>query len=234
MGGFLVKIRANWLVGAALAAGAAGFAPRALGGPINSFDRGYYRNDGVHTAINHTYLTGNSGGGRYRGWFAFALPELEGEHVVGATLRMLAATVSGGPQTVTLFDVGADLGDLTTGHSAGGSGQEIFDDLGTGAVFGSRAFTGAESNQFVEYTINAAGIAAINSSLGGSLAIGARNSAEGSTNRFVYGSSGSSNAADGNVQLILDVAPVVPLPTAAGLGAAGLLALGGRRRRNRF
>lgn len=201
---------------------------------INTYDRGYYRGDGFHGPAIHTYLTGNSNGQLYRGWFAFDLAQYDGQNVVGATLRTFVATMSGGPQTVTLFDIETDIGDLTSAAAPGGT---VFEDLGTGTDFGSRAFTNADANQYVEYTLNAAGITAINDALGGNFALGARNSAEGSLNRFVYGSSGTANPAEGRVQLILefgDVSQVIPLPSAAALGAAGLLAIGCRRRRSAF
>lgn len=200
---------------------------------INTFDRGWYRLDGVHNPVNDNYGAGKSNTSIVRNWFAFNLPTAPaGQQVVSASLLTYTASVSGGSQTITLYDVGTSITTLTAAHAAGAAGQAIYGDLGSGTSYGSRVFAGTETNQTVSYTINASGLAAINAALGGQFAIAGQNSGESSAfNTYVYLLSNTGNPSDGRTQLLLEFDSVIPLPSAAGLGAVGLLHLGCRRRR---
>ncbi len=172
--GFNLKIR-SVLAGVALAVAAVssasaadtaifGFTPagvqtmniNGLNSNINAFTHGWFIQTGEHDANNNNYAVGDFGGNTYRNYFYF-------DSLTGVTSAE--------------FDIGADpSGFLFGGHSsvtwtlydlnaAINTNQDymdtsIFDDLGTGVVYGSVTLTAPTSNVVVD--LNSAGIAALN------------------------------------------------------------------------
>lgn len=198
---------------------------------INTFDRGAYRNVFDARQLGFGYNAGaNFSTSPFRSYFAFDLPNAPaGKEAVSATLRTFAGGVRAfnDPGSVGIYGWGGSIAAL-------GNGTADFNDFGTGDVFASRTFTTSDSNTFVEFSLNAAGLAAINSSLGSQFAMTAR-TPETDITFYAFFSTNSTNStpADGWVQLDItwESAAVIPLPTSAALGGLGLLIVGVRRRR---
>ena len=141
---------------------------------------GWYKSTGVHVP-NGNYLTGFSEGVFYRGFFAADVGAVAG-HVLSATLHVYSYNVYG-TGTVSLFDVTTNWGTLLNYQP---NRTDVYDDLGTGTGYGSA--TALAANTYVDFSLNAAAIAAINAS-SGQFAIGA------SISNFGYVFSGSSENA---------------------------------------
>lgn len=214
-------------IGVLVACAAAG-AACAADVTVNSFSRGWYDQNNNFQHWNDQYIVGGMNGTSYRDFFAFNIPNAPaGQEAVAVTLRTWTAGVTAA-QTGTIHDVDASISDLVHGIAA-------FGDLGTGSAFASLAFNGTESGTFVEFNLNAAGIAAVNAELGRWLALSRRSTGENDSNTYAYGGNDSFNFPnDGLTQLDITWGPssVIPLPTSAAMAGVGLLALGARRRRD--
>lgn len=197
-------------------------------------DSGFYNDTGAHAPANENYLTG-----RFntvdRGFWVFDLSGVSGT-VTAATLNLynpdvsdtLKGYVSPDPtETLAIFDVTTSMASLTTG---GVGLLGTFEDLGTGVEFGSVVVSAADNGQVVSIVLNAAGVAAINASLGGSIAFGGALTTLGAgpDNEYVFGFSATSFAG-GDVRR-LDLT-VVPEPTTLSLLALAVVPLMRRRRR---
>jgi hypothetical protein len=160
-------------------------------------DAGWYQLDGTHLASNTNYVVraGLCDPECQRNFFVF---DLSGEKapVEGATLRVFNPSgvgspgyfcsdgncdPSGGIDTYTLFDVSTPADVLTSSHAPPAfdpgarsllEGMSIYADLGTGVVYGSTLVSASTEGTFVEIVLNEEGVAALNASLGGSLAVG--------------------------------------------------------------
>ena len=148
-----------------------------IGAPVQS---GWFDNAGSHTAGNSNYLTAlapDIGFPETRSFFTFDV----GAGVTSASVSIGNApgngfySSTGAPITLTLYDVNSVI-DTNLNYSGNTS---IFNDLGTGTVFGSVTVFGPTSAVVVNF--NAAGIAAINAAgatgssftFGGSISTGA-------------------------------------------------------------
>jgi len=131
-----------------------------IGAPMQS---GWFRDDGLHSGGNTNYLTAlapDYGYAESRSFFTFDV----GNGVTSASVSIgndptsgfLSST--GAPITLTLFDVSSAI-DTNLSYS-GAPGIAIFNDLGTGTIYGSVTVFGPTSAVVVSF--NAAGIAAIN------------------------------------------------------------------------
>ncbi len=160
-----------------------------------------------------------SGPAEFRDFFTFAIPQLDGP-VLSAVLTLSTAgvdTADSPSMTYQITSIPAVFG---------------FNDLGTGTVYGSRVYTGADganspsmpqgTNQSI--TLNAAGIAAIVSNT--TFGIGGRITTLGSnpTGEFIFDSSGTGVCPACIVEL--EITTAVPEPEMYGLLAAGLAAHG--------
>jgi len=165
-----------------------------------------------------------SGPAEFRDFFTFAIPQLDGP-VLSAVLILSTAgvdTADSPSMTYQITSIPAVFG---------------FNDLGTGTVYGSRVYTGADgandpsmpqgTNQSI--TLNAAGIAAIVSNT--TFGIGGRITTLGTnpTGEFIFDSSGTGVCPACIVEL--EITTAVPEPGMCGLLAAGLAALWVIRRR---
>lgn len=140
------------------------------GAPINSADSGWYDSTGVHDPNNTNYIAGlcsDCGGPVFRNFFVFNIPTAA---IVTATLNLNTFTYdSTNPfETYTLFDITTDLNTLLGGTG----GIAAYNDLGSGTVYGTRDYTAPDANQFRSITLNAAAIAALQASAGGTFALG--------------------------------------------------------------
>lgn len=205
--------RPVWLVLAApllvltVLSGAAPPAGATTTATLNATGRGWYSQAGYHDAGNSNYVAGtntNPPYDQYRDFFVFDLSGVTGATISSATLRAPNPNAARGTGTYALHAVSTAISSLTASQAAGATGEAIYADLGDGTVYGS--FDVTTTNQTtnpVDVTINAAGLAALNSSEGGSIAFGGDYPGGG----VVF--SGSDSAT--NIpQLILEVSSTVP------------------------
>jgi hypothetical protein len=179
---------------------------------LNAVDSGWYSAAGDHFASNPNYIAGLCGATPdpcdnlvdqvYNDFFVFDLGKEP--NVTSAVLRVWNPStgyISSSPSELyKLYDVATNVSDLML-DASGETG--IFDDLGSGTLFGSRVVSAGDEGAFVEITLNADAIDALNHARG--------NWAIGGT---------------------LDLGEPVPEPTTLLLLGSGLIA-GGRLRRRR-
>ena len=168
---------------------------------IAATDTGWYDNSGYHIPTNTNYIVGDSGS-KYRNWMTFNLSTFT-TPVTSAKLQIKAYQYSSADpsETYELRDVTTPVSTLT----AGGSGlTSIYNDLGGGTIYGSRRFTGADSNQTVTIDLNSALVSAINAKSGQSFALGGQiTTLDGIDNsEYIFGFSNSLSP-NTDVQLLL-------------------------------
>ena len=158
-----------------------------------------------------------------RGYFSFDLSSLSGS-VDAATLqiRLGGSESPDSVETLGLFDVSTDANTLST---RGVVDLGIYDDLGSGASYGTLDITvGQSRDTILQIPLSPAALADVNASLGSFFSVGATLLTLGQTqvNEFVFGNSiGRPN------QLVLNV---VPEPQTSTLLLLGLLAAAARTR----
>ena len=188
----------------------------------------------------------------FRNYFAFNLAAIT-ETITSASLTAFNPAPSGtngagyvgdGSRTYSLYDVTTSLNGLTNPFV---NGVPAYNDLGTGAVFGTATVSATNNGQFVNVTLNADGLAALNAariqnggnglfSIGGALT-----PITGSENQYLFGQTSPAfpavgNAADGNTGLTFQTGQVgsvvaTPAPPAAIVAVLGAAGLGFFRRR---
>ncbi|HEY1339918.1 MAG TPA: hypothetical protein VGF59_20540 [Bryobacteraceae bacterium] len=157
---------------------------------------------------------GLSGPAEFRNWFHFDVPALTGS-VVSAQLEINAGTYDS-PDASETFQATAIPSIFA------------FGDLGTGTVYGSRAFTAADNAQNVLIDLDAAAVAAISG--GNPFLVGGRLttlSGQTSADEALFATTGLQGL------LIITTTEDLPEPAAWMLAAAGLLALVAFRRLGR-
>ena len=142
---------------------------------LNVADSGWYSAAGDHFATNKNYIAGLCGATPdlcdnpvdqiYHDYFVFDVGREPS--VTSAVLRIFnppTGYISTNPSELyQLFDVGTSVSDLMADQT-GATG--IFDDLGSGVLFGGLVVTAADNGNFVEITLDADAIDAINRSRG--------------------------------------------------------------------
>ncbi len=203
---------------------------------IEFTDSGWYVQDGLHIATIKNYLAGRSTGNvTLHNYFVFDLAGVT-DPIVGAELRLFNPEngFTGAPRDYTLFDVSTPIPTLSASHpQRDPEGIAIFNDLGSGTVYGSRGMSEADNNTIITIDLNADALAALNAARGGQFALGGDLAGAGPGLNFVFGSTGQPT----HTRELVLLTEVVPEPSTfglAGLGALGLLgSLGVRFARRR-
>jgi hypothetical protein len=134
---------------------------------LDATSTGWYDVSGLHFAGNPNYIVGiNESLNQFRDFFVFDLTGVTGT-ITSATISIVnPLSVNPAGKTYTLHEVSTPIATLEDDQSGR---TDIFDDLGTGTVFGS---TPGTSDPLVVFSLNAAGLAALTAAEGGSFAIG--------------------------------------------------------------
>lgn len=152
--------------------------------PVLYHDCGWFTNEGNHASGNENYICGYDGDEdwTYRNFFIFDLSNLSSlgitPPITSAILRIdrYRPSPEVGIKTWELYNVTTSYISFTSSYSQGSaSGQNIFNDLGTGNLIGSVNVDRTLSlTPQVEVTLNSAGLAAINSSIGSYFILGGK------------------------------------------------------------
>lgn len=186
---------------------------------IGALDSGTYVNTGSHSSSNPNYVAGRciqcTEPGLYRNFFVFNVPQ--SGTITSATLRIDSTEVSVGG-LYTLWSIESDLQRLRDG---GVGLTDIYNDLGTGELFGETVIFANQDYVMLEIELNALAIASMNAT-GGLWAIGGNYASSG----YAFGFS-----VTGTIRELV-ITQVVPIPGALGLLLASLISLLGFRGRS--
>jgi len=211
-----------------------GGAARAATIVIDATDSGWYDDGGSHDVNNDNYLVGWRGA-EYHNYFVFDLTSIASETVVSATLRLFEPAVD----LPTIYADGYDSPDPSETYEvvqvitpaaalipSGFLATPIYDDLGDGTVFGTRAISAADNGTNVDVVLNAAAVSAIDSAVG-LFALGGHITTltRGFDSEFAFGSTSAASLR----QLVIETT-AVPEPASGALVSLGLLAIAARRR----
>jgi hypothetical protein len=207
---------------------------------VSALDSGWYDEGGLNHPDNLNYAVGYSGEPNpdARDFFVFDLGSVTGT-VIGATLRAYNPSKAEGyggdgfvstsaTETLGLFEVSTAIADLRAGVM---NPSAIYQDLGTGTLFGERTVSVADNGTFVDTVLNSNALAAINAALGNEWAIGGA-LLRGDPSAYLFAYSYQKDFVPQHIApaLILETS-AVPLPPAVLLLASGLAAFGFMRQR---
>ena len=197
---------------------------------ITAGNSGWFAANGFHNGANQNYLAGDFGS--YRNFFTFDLSGVSGT-ITGATLRLFnpADRFAVDPGTYTLYDVLTPASALGLTYAATPEGLAIFEDLGSGTVFGTLDVSSAPGGTVISINLNAAALAALNSAGNGVFAIGG--AVLGGDGR-IFADTGSGSTRELVLQTSAPAAVPEPLTLVMfGTGLAGVAALRRRARQGR-
>ncbi|QDU41480.1 PEP-CTERM motif protein [Maioricimonas rarisocia] len=206
---------------------------------LSATDSGWYRDDGFHQSTNENYIAGTEHS-IHRNFFTFDLSSVSGT-IVGATLRLENPNngyyyFPPGPDpspSYALFDVTTPVATLTAAHSAGPAGVAVYDDLGTGASYGSVSVNSSSNGTIVEISLGASAISDLNAAIGADFAIGGALPPSTGFN-YIFG---STSPGAFTKELTLETSSVSPVPEPSSLAlfsiGTAMTGLGAARRRRR-
>ena len=208
----------------------------------NSVQASWVKDSGETSDLNNNnYIAGYSIGAEaeYRNWFVFDLGDID--TVSDASLRVYINELYFGGyssddifETWAVWDVSSSVYELTNGINS----LSVFEDLGSGALFGETNIAKDDEGSFIEVELNAQALASL-SSADGLWAIGGSVTTLGdkSESQIIF----SSSLGD-QVELVVNGATVlerevfatpVPVPAAIWLFGSGVFGLIGLARRSK-
>lgn len=204
---------------------------------------GWFSNTGEHIEFNDNYAVGGGLDGYTRNnFFLFDLSGVSGS-ITSAMLRVYNPAAPASPgfpygytssdptENYAVFDVSTPFVELEAGYEIGSLvGQGIFSDLGSGQNFGMTAVSLADNGKFVEITLNASGLAALNATDGVFVVGGALTTLDGLVNKESLFASAFLHTVGPNVPQLLVSSVPEPSTTALWIAGLGLLGFAARRR----
>lgn len=179
---------------------------------VDATDTGWYDSTGHHLSGNANYVVGQISSTAFNNFFVFPVPLFDGV-ITGAKLLINSYTdISGsGANTYQLNDVTTDIGTLETG----GTGLTyIFNDLGSGTVYGNQVIPNSASGTTVTIPLNSAFLTAAMAASGGQIAVGGNiTSPLGTNDDYLFGF-GPGTGSPGDVRLELTFAPTATVNAA--------------------
>ncbi len=199
---------------------------------LNTIDRGTYRDDGYNTPVYTTIGTGRKYNYILNQYLIFDLSSVSKE-VISAEFRIVCdySYFSYDPyETYTLFDVTNSYIEVYMGY---GDNLAVYNDLGSGVVYGTVNVISNYSYETVTVTLNRDGLAALNACLGGIFMMGGSLTSIDNDDDYeiLFSYCSSKNAGDGYTQLILTT---VPEPSTLIFFSVGLWFLFHQRRRQGY
>lgn len=168
---------------------------------ISFDDRGWRTASGVHKGHQNTF-TGTISQ-EHRSFFTFDLGGVSGSQVISATLRLEVANYYG-PDPSEAFSVW-DISTPTAALQSTTTSVAVFNDMGTGATYGSFSADASSPNTVIDIPLNAAARADILGALGGDFSVGV--TCDDLTSPGTQGARFSSSSESRIHELVLEVLP---------------------------
>jgi len=136
---------------------------------VPASDSGWWSRDFFHNDNNQNYIAGHTtnGGIDYNNYLTFDLSGIN-ETIISASLNLYNYGVVGSSIDYQLFDVISPLSEVR----ATGTNAAVFNDLMTGTSYGSFIYNSSDSFHHSSILLNADGVFALNSAIGGEFGIG--------------------------------------------------------------
>lgn len=184
---------------------------------IGTSDIGWWSTSSGHIADNPNYIVGKSFSVQFRNYFTFDLTGVT-DTITSATLKLFTYVVSA-DLAYELYDVSTDPVTLDTTSAPNST---IFNDLGSGTSYGSFSVRVNQSHSDVLFTLNSAGVAAINAARGSFFSIGGDAPTAG-PNDYIFGFGISATPSNALVLTsgLTEVPEPSPLPGLLGFGIFG-------------
>jgi hypothetical protein len=203
---------------------------------VNATQSGWFSDTGQHISGNSNYEIGDTETTAVlRNFATFTLPTLNAQfNFVSATVTITNGTTSTSDpsETATFFDVSTSPATLSSGFSSGSStGQAVYNDLGTGATYGSQVYFPSDSSTGTKtITLNSAALDAMNAARGSTFSIGGAVTSLDATDNIELIYIGPSTPA---FQLALTTGPAPEPSSAAVLGVITAIFTARRKRLSR-
>ena len=184
-------------------------------------DSGWYHEQGRHDANNENYISGQvslTGDLHHHNFFVFDLASID-VPIMAAVFRVYTWDVRAS-DIYTLYDVSTPIPVLT---ASGSNEVAVYNDLGSGTVYGNTSILVDQDNQFIDIALNSDAISSITLA-NGDWAIG------GDFASTIDWAFGSSTLDENTPRLILEAIPIPPTVWLFGSGLLGLVGIARRKR----